>query len=162
MEPTEDPEPIGDGSGPWSNQTSRRIVGDPEATLRAIQKDPTTAPAVQNVTRQAVKESLMPVTHIDGGQTVAAEELDRASDRDERRRLMALRDTFSVFLLWFMGAQLAFMNVVLVLVGIHAITITSSVLQFYLAGTFGEIVGLVTVAVKFLFSDKPFLGGHGK
>ena len=162
MEPTDDPEPIGDGSGPWTNQISYRIVRDPEAVLRAIQEDPTTAVAVENVSGQEVKESLSTVTSIDGAQTVSAEELDRASDREERRSLISLRNTFSIFLLWFMGAQLVFMNVVLVLTGVHAITVPPSVLQFYLAGTFGEIVGLVTVAVKFLFSDKPFLGSHGK
>ena len=134
----------------------------PDAVLRAIQSDPDAADAVRDVSNEAVKETLTAVTSADGAQTVSAEELDRASDRDERRSLIKLRNTFAVFLLWFMAAQLAFMNVVLILTGINAISVPASVLQFYLAGTFGEIVSLVAVAVKFLFSDKKFLGSHGK
>ncbi len=91
---------------------------------------------------------------------MSGEELDRASDREERKNLVGLRRVFAIFLLSFMAGQLVFMNVVLLLSSTNVIKVPASVLQFYLAGTFGEIVALVTVAVRFLFSDKPFLGKH--
>jgi len=81
-------------------------------------------------------------------------------DRGERAALIKLRQYYAHGLLYMLFAQLVFMNVVLVLSGIHALTISTSTMKFYLTGTLGEIFGVVTVAVRFLFSDKKFLGHH--
>ncbi|HEY5110656.1 MAG TPA: hypothetical protein VII96_13695 [Acidimicrobiales bacterium] len=166
--PTDDPdgttaadaEPIEPGE--WEFQIAGVPVVDPRIILKALQEDSKTAAAVSNVSGVAVAEILTPVAGLESAQTVSPEELDRASDREERKSLIQLRKMFAKFFLWILAGQLVFMNVVLILSGTNAITIPASVMQFYLAGTFGEIVGLVTIAVTFLFSDKPPLGIHGK
>jgi hypothetical protein len=53
------------------------------------------------------------------------------------------------------------MNVILILVGVDELNLRSATLQFYLTGTLGEIFGLVAVAIRFVFSDKPPLSGRG-
>jgi len=97
---------------------------------------------------------------IEEPERVSADQLDSEIDRDERKALIKLRHYYARGLLYMLVAQLVFMNVVLVLSGIHALTISPSTMKFYLTGTLGEIFGVVTVAVRFLFSDKKFLGHH--
>jgi hypothetical protein len=88
------------------------------------------------------------------------EALDREIDRQERGSLITLRERYSYALGGFLAIQLLFMNIVLLLVGAGAIQLSGATIQYYLAGTIGEIFGLVSVATHFLFSDKPFLGGR--
>jgi hypothetical protein len=98
---------------------------------------------------------------IDEPERVSKDELDSDVDRGERMELIRLRKHYAYGLLYMLVAQMIFMNVVLVLTGTHHLKIPSGTMKFYLTGTLGEIFGVVTVAVRFLFSDKKFLGHHG-
>ncbi len=98
---------------------------------------------------------------IDEPERVSKDELDGDVDRGERMELIGLRKHYAYGLLYMLIAQMIFMNVVLVLSGTHNLKISSGTMKFYLTGTLGEIFGVVTVAVRFLFSDKKFLGHHG-
>jgi len=98
---------------------------------------------------------------IDEPERVSKDELDSDVDRGERMELIRLRKHYAYGLLYMLVAQMIFMNVVLVLAGTHNLKISSGTMKFYLTGTLGEIFGVVTVAVRFLFSDKKFLGHHG-
>ncbi len=98
---------------------------------------------------------------IEEPERVSKDELDSDVDRGERMELIRLRKHYAYGLLYMLVAQMIFMNVVLVLTGTHHLKISSGTMKFYLTGTLGEIFGVVTVAVRFLFSDKKFLGHHG-
>lgn len=98
---------------------------------------------------------------IDEPERVSKDELDSDVDRGERMEIIKLRKHYAYGLLYMLIAQMVFMNVVLVLTGVHDLKISSGTIKFYLTGTLGEIFGVVTVTVRFLFSDKKFLGSHG-
>jgi hypothetical protein len=124
--------------------------------------DPTTERALptDNLSKQAIIDSVTPAT-ITTSETVPVEELNQQIDRDERTDLIKLRRTYAMRLLWLMVAQLVFMNVTLVLSSTHELLHVNSItMRYFLTGTLGEIVGVVTVSARFLFSDKPFLGKH--
>lgn len=93
-------------------------------------------------------------------QRVSAEELDRQADRDERKELRRLRIFYAKSLMVLLVGQMIFMNIVPIFTGLNVMHINGSTMNFYLTGTLGEIFGIVTVAVKFLFSDKRFLAKH--
>jgi hypothetical protein len=108
---------------------------------------------------------VVPVSPEAERQTLSQQELDEAQDREidrgERSALIRLREPAIYALGGFLAFQLLFMNVILILVGVDELNLRSATLQFYLTGTLGEIFGLVAVAIRFVFSDKPPLSGRG-
>ncbi len=137
-----------DSSDSSQNEVIQRALADPVVT-KAAQANP--SPTL--VSSESAEESL-------SGRAVQ-DVLDRNMDRTERQELIRQRSWFAIGLFALLGAQLLFMNVVLILVGVHAISqIDNTTLRFYVTGSLGEIFGLVTVATRFVFSDKKPLGDH--
>jgi len=127
----------------------QRALADPVVT-EAAQANP----SPKLVSSESAEESL-------SGRALQ-DAMDRGMDRTERQELILQRKWFAIGLFIVLGAQLLFMNVVFILIGVHVISrIDSTTLRFYVTGSLGEIFGLVTVATRFVFSDKKPLGNHG-
>jgi hypothetical protein len=124
--------------------------------LGEIARDPKTK---DTLPEGAADEAIEPLS-LSVATTVPGDELDAEIDRQERGDILRMRKPYALSLLVFLAAQLLFMNVVLILDGNHTLDIPASTMQVYVTATLGEIFGLVTVATRFLFSDKPFLGKH--
>lgn len=127
-----------------------------ESLIEGIQGDPKTK---DTLPAGGANEPIEPFS-LSAATTVSSAELDAALDREERGDILKMRKPYALALLIFLAGQLLFMNVVLILDGNHTLDIPASTMQFYVTATLGEIFGLVTVATRFLFSDKPLLGKH--
>jgi len=66
-----------------------------------------------------------------------------------------LRERYAKWCFWMLVGQLAFMNVLLVLLGCKVLCFTDWLFHVYLVGTFGEAAAIVIVITSSIFPKRP-------
>ena len=78
--------------------------------------------------------------------------------KDQQAQDRQMRERYANLLIWGMGFQVLFVNVVVVLLGCKVLVLEQWTAQTFIVSVFVEITALVFVVVKYLFrgSDGPF------
>jgi hypothetical protein len=71
--------------------------------------------------------------------------------KEQQAQERKLRDRYANLLIWGMGIQVLFINVIIILLGTNLITLEPWTARTFVVSVFAEITALVLVVVKFLF-----------
>ncbi len=91
---------------------------------------------------------------ISGRVLTSLDDVAKAQDINDRQVDTELRRLYAKRFIWICVGLLASMNVVFFLKGLGKVHYEEGDLQLFVAGTLGEVFGIVLVITKYLFSKK--------
>ena len=95
-----------------------------------------------------------PEISISGRVLTSLDDVAKAQDINDRQVDTELKRFYAQRFIWICGGLLLSMNVVFVLKGLCIVHYEEGDLQLFVAGTLGEVFGIVLVITKYLFSRK--------